>query len=106
MPFSDNTRSHFNSYIDISDLDYLHDDVEVAIKSIAFDNTQSIHILPNIKQPHFIIVQEVSKNDIEFWRENPRMLTMKSENSIKELINVEEPQDFLLKTLVMQKVYL
>ena len=28
-----------------------------------FDNTQSIHIQPNLKQPHFIIAQEVPEND-------------------------------------------
>ena len=61
--FIDNTRSDFNSYIDINDLNYIDDDVEVGIKSIVFDNTQSIHIQPNIKQPHFIIVQEVPEND-------------------------------------------
>ena len=38
--FSNNTRSNFNSYIDISDLNYLHDDddIEATIKSITFDN--------------------------------------------------------------------
>ena len=96
--FSDNTRSHFNSYIDISDLNYLHDDIEVAIKSIAFDNTQSIHILPNIKQPHFIIVQEIPDNGVypEFFKA-PRIKTLKSENSIKEFINVGESKDFVMK---------
>ena len=34
------------------------DDIEVAVKSIAFDNNnQSLHITP---QPHFMIVQEVT----------------------------------------------
>ena len=62
--FTDNTRSDFNSYIDINDLNYIHYDVEVAIKSIAFDDTQSIFIQPNIKQPHFIIVQGVHRKDV------------------------------------------
>ena len=42
--FSDNTRSNFNSYIDISDLNYLYgddDDIEATIKSITFDNKKS-----------------------------------------------------------------
>ena len=42
--FSDNTRSTFNSYIDISDLNYLYgddDDIEATIKSITFDNKKS-----------------------------------------------------------------
>ena len=41
--FNNNTRSSFNSYIDIHDLDYLHDDViEAAIKSITFDNKTTV----------------------------------------------------------------
>ena len=44
--FSNNTRSNFNSYIDISDLNYLHDDddIEATIKSITFDNKESFKI--------------------------------------------------------------
>ena len=44
--FSNNTRSSFNSYIDISDLNYLHDDddIEATIKSITFDNKESFKI--------------------------------------------------------------
>lgn len=102
--FSDNTRSHFNSYIDISDLNYLHDDIEVAIKSIAFDNTQSIHILPNIKQPHFIIIQEIPGKDVypEFFKP-PSIKRLESENSIKEFINVDESKDFVIKNLCNTK---
>ena len=62
--FPYNTRTQFDQYIDVHNLDYIkQDDIEVAIKSIAFDNTQSIHILPNIKQPHFMIVQEITKEE-------------------------------------------
>ena len=44
--FSHNTRSKFNSYIDINDLDYLPDqDIEAAIKSITFDNRRSDNLL-------------------------------------------------------------
>ena len=35
------------------------DDIEVAVKSNAFDNKESIHIVPNINQPHFIIIQPI-----------------------------------------------
>ncbi len=98
--FSDNTRSSFNSYIDINNLNYLNgeDDIEVAIKSIVFNNTQSIHIVPNLKRPHFIIVQEISNVEDS----NPEFLTspiikiLESENSIEEVINVEESKDFII----------
>ena len=95
--FTDNTRSDFNSYSDINDLNYI-DDVEVAIKSIAFDNTQSIHIEPDIKQPHFIIVQEVPENDTfpEFFK-LPKIVSLKSEKLIQEFINVEESKDFVIR---------
>ena len=98
--FSDNTRSSFNSYIDISDLNYLNgeDDIEVAVKSIVFNNTQSIHIVPNLKRPHFIIVQEISNvedSHPEFLT-SPIIKILESENSIEEVINVEESKDFII----------
>ena len=98
--FSDNTRSSFNSYIDINDLNYLNgeDDIEVAVKSIVFNNTQSIHIVPNLKRPHFIIVQEISNvedSHPEFLT-SPIIKILESENSIEEVINVEESKDFII----------
>ena len=53
--FSDNTRSNFNSYIDISDLNYLHDDddIEATIKSITFDNKESLKIKLHHKKTTF-----------------------------------------------------
>ena len=98
--FSDNTRSSFNSYIDINNLNYLNgeDDIEVAIKSIVFNNTQSIHIVPNLKRPHFIIVQEISNvedSHPEFLT-SPIIKILESENSIEDVINVEESKDFII----------
>ena len=98
--FSDNTRSSFNSYIDINNLNYLNgeDDIEVAVKSIVFNNTQSIHIVPNLKRPHFIIVQEISNvedSHPEFLT-SPIIKILESENSIEEVINVEESKDFII----------
>ena len=59
--FSDNTRSNFNSYIDISDLNYLHDndEIEASIKSITLDNKESFKIKLDNKKPHFIIKQKL-----------------------------------------------
>ena len=60
-----NTRTQFNQYIDIHHLDYIKEnEIEVAVKSIAFDNKKTFHIIPNIKQPHFIIIQETRPHSI------------------------------------------
>ena len=105
--FPYNTRTQFNQYIDVHNLDYIkQDDIEVAIKSIAFDNTQSIHILPNIKQPHFMIVQEITeelpyKQFIRTLMNNKHQKSgvqksVVSEKTIEEFININESVDFVI----------
>jgi hypothetical protein len=101
--FPYNTRTKFDQYIDVHNLDYIkHDDIEVAIKSIAFDNTQSIHILSNIKQPHFMIVQEIPEEHpyIQFMKTNVNDKGegkfLKSEKTLKEFINISESKDFVI----------
>ena len=105
--FPYNTRTQFNQYIDVHNLDYIkQDDIEVAIKSIAFDNTQSIHILPNIKQPHFMIVQEITeelpyKQFIRTLMNNKHQKSgvqksLVSEKKIEEFININESKDFVI----------
>ena len=85
------------------------DDIEVAVKSIAFDNNnQSLHITPNIKQPHFMIVQEVTAAEehayIQFMKTR---LNKKGENSgieqdlrsvktLEDIIDVGESMDFII----------
>ena len=62
--FPNNKRDQFEQYIDIHNLDYIkHDNIEVAIKSISFDNKQCYNIKPNFKQPHFIIIQDKIPED-------------------------------------------
>ena len=62
--FPNNKRDQFEQYIDIHNLDYIkHDNIEVAVKSISFDNKQCYNIKPNIKQPHFIIIQDKIPED-------------------------------------------
>ena len=39
--FPNNSRTKFDQYIDINDLNYIKDDIEVAISKISFDNKQS-----------------------------------------------------------------
>ena len=88
-------------------MDYIkEDDIEVAIKSIAFDNTQSIHIIPKLKQPHFMIVQEITEEReyIQFMRtvKNNKGETsgvgkfLKGEKTIEEIINIDESKDFVI----------
>ena len=105
--FPYNTRTQFNQYIDVHNLDYIkQDDIEVAIKSIAFDNTQSIHILPTIKQPHFMIVQEITE-ELPYTQFIRTLMNNKhqksgvqksvvSEKTIEEFININESKDFVI----------
>ena len=59
--FPNNSRTHFNQYIDINDLDYIkYENIEVAVKSISFDTRQYVDIEANILQPHFMIIQTLN----------------------------------------------
>ena len=54
--FKNNTRSKFNSYIDIHHLEYLDDDnIEAAIKSVTYDDKTLITIRKNPTKPNFVI---------------------------------------------------
>ena len=58
--FPQNKRTKFDQSIDIHSLDYIQqNEIEVAVKSISFDNKRCIDIEPNISEPHFLIVQEI-----------------------------------------------
>ena len=105
--FPYNTRTEFNQYIDVHNLNYIkEDDIEVAIKSIAFDNTQSIHILPSIKQPHFVLVQEITEEEPykQFMRtilnnkgeKSGVKMSLRSLKTIEEFININESKDFII----------
>ena len=105
--FPYNTRTQFNQYVDVHNLDYIkQDDIEVAIKSIAFDNTQSIHILPTIIQPHFMIVQEISEEEpyLQFMRtilnnkgeKSGVKKNLRSAKTIEEGIKINESNDFII----------
>ena len=105
--FPYNTRTQFNQYVDVHNLDYIkQDDIEVAIKSIAFDNTQSIHILPTIEQPHIMIVQEISEEEPykQFMRtilntkgeKSGVMKSLRNANKIEEVIDISKSNDFVI----------
>ena len=105
--FPYNTRTQFNQYVDVHNLDYIkQDDIEVAIKSIAFDYTQSIHILPTIEQPHIMIVQEITEEEPykQFMRtivntkgvKSGFMKSLKNAKKIEEVIDISESNDFVI----------
>ena len=60
--FNNNTRSSFNSYIDIHHLEYLHDDIEAAIKSITYDDKTFAAIRKNLAKPNLIIKHALEKS--------------------------------------------
>ena len=57
--FPNNKQTKFDQYIDINDLNYIKDDIDVAISKISFDNTQSFLISPDINKPHFMLEQTI-----------------------------------------------
>ena len=60
--FINNTRSNFNSYIDIHHLEYLHDsNIEAAIKSITYDDKTVIRIEKNHMKPNIVIKHAIDK---------------------------------------------
>ena len=105
--FPYNTRTQFNQYVDVHNLDYIkQNDIEVAIKSIAFDNTQFIHILPTIEQPHIMIVQEISEEEpyTQFMRtilntkgdKSGIMKSLKNAKKIEEVIDISGSNDYVI----------
>ena len=61
--FNNNTRSCFNSYIDIHHLEYLHeDDIEAAIKSITYDDKICVPIKINDTKPSIVIKHKIKSS--------------------------------------------
>ena len=60
--FPTNSRSNFNSYIDIHHLDYLQDEnIEAAIKSITYDDKTIVSIKKNYIKPNLVIKEVISE---------------------------------------------
>ena len=75
--FKKNTRSNFNSYIDIHHLEYLHDDdIEAAIKSITYDDKTAIRIEKNHMKPNIVIKHAIDSSTYKilnsYYKENFR----------------------------------
>ena len=61
--FINNTRSNFNSYFDIHQLEYLDDeDIEAAIKSITYDDKTAIRIQKNHMKPNIVIKHAIDSS--------------------------------------------
>ena len=59
--FPKNSRTKFDQYIDVNNLDYIkNDNIDVGVKSISFDTRQYVDIEANILQPHFMIIQTLN----------------------------------------------
>ena len=80
--FPNNSRTKFDQYIDINDLNYIkqNDEIEVAITKISFDNKQSFLISPDINKPHFMLEQPITPQPIV----NQFMDTVNNDNEGKE----------------------
>ena len=102
--FPNNTRTKFDQYIDINDLNYIKDDIEVAISKISFDNTQSFLISPDINKPHFMLKQSILPQTLV----NQFMSTLNVDNGEqgkivkwsdgghgKDLFNIESSSDYI-----------
>ena len=60
--FPTNSRSNFNSYIDIHHLDYLEDEnIDAAIKSITYDDKTVVSIKKNYIKPNLVIKEVISE---------------------------------------------
>ena len=102
-----NTRTQFNQYIDIHHLDYIKEnEIEVAVKSIAFDNKKTFHINPNIKQPHFIIIQEITPGSItqQFFqtmivkgKQAKNKYFKQTDTDINSFIDIKQSKDYAIE---------
>ena len=102
--FPQNSRTQFDQYIDINDLDYIkYDNIEFALKSISFDSRQYVDIQTNIKQPHLIIIQNLNRlneNTLTNFKECKGLVGeekfLKDEKNIEEFIDIRQPKDYII----------
>ena len=78
--FINNTRSNFNSYIDIHHLEYLHDsNIEAAIKSITYDDKTVIRIKKNHMKPNIVIKHAIDSSTYKilnsYYKDNFRNIS-------------------------------
>ena len=109
--FPHNKRTQFDQYIDIHSLDYIQqNEIEVAVKSISFDNKRCISIEPNISEPHFLIVQEISSSKQSTGRYSTfdaikrnekgiytgQLIVFDNRSNLQDYVDINSSNDFII----------
>ena len=105
--FPQNKRTKFDQSIDIHSLDYIQqNEIEVAVKSISFDNKRCINIEPIISEPHFLIVQEIPyKKGTNYFNETRKtekgdwsgeLIAFDNQSNLQDYVDINSSKDFII----------
>ena len=105
--FPHNKRTQFDQYIDIHSLDYIQqNEIEVAVKSISFDNKRCINIEPNISEPHFLIVQEIPDKKTSRYgtfdaiknsdKDRSDVTAFDNQSNLQDYVDINSSNDFII----------
>ena len=105
--FPQNKRTKFDQSIDIHSLDYIQqNEIEVAVKSISFDNKRCINIEPNISEPHFLIVQEIADQNKGFsatfnaikdsGKGDTEVIDFNMQSNLQDYVDIKSSNDFVI----------
>ena len=113
--FPQNKRTKFDQSIDIHSLDYIQqNEIEVAVKSISFDNKRCINIEPNISEPHFLIVQEIPyKKGTNYFNETRKtekgdwsgeLIAFDNQSNLQDYVDINSSNDFIISDCGLQQM--
>ena len=105
--FPQNKRTKFDQSIDIHSLDYIQqNEIEVAVKSISFDNKRCINIEPIISEPHFLIVQEIADQNKGFsatfnaikdsGKGDTEVIDFNMQSNLQDYVDIKSSNDFVI----------
>ena len=105
--FPHNKRTKFDQSIDIHSLDYIQqNEIEVAVKSISFDNKRCINIEPIISEPHFLIVQEIADQNRGFsatfnaikdsGKGDTEVIDFDMQSNLQDYVDIKSSNDFII----------
>ena len=105
--FPQNKRTQFDQSIDIHSLDYIQqNEIEVAVKSISFDNKRCINIEPNISEPHFLIVQEIPDKKTSRYgtfdaiknsdKDRSDVTAFDNQSNLQDYVDINSSNDFII----------
>ena len=105
--FPQNKRTQFDQSIDIHSLDYIQqNEIEVAVKSISFDNKRCINIEPNISEPHFLIVQEIPDKKTSRYgtfdaiknsdKDRSDVIAFDNQSNLQDYVDINSSNDFII----------